>query len=228
VAQDEPALRHGSGDLNMKPLLIIPPAPARWPALRELPLHDALVWQEDLEKRFAEGIPGSQDAFALVSDGGLALGCAAVSKRHDLGILTRLFVRPEHRERGLARQITESLVSWFDMAGGKWLYATTTADVAEGFFRRFAFSTLRRAPRAPHDAVLLLRATGDVPPDPLSTAVGTLSIHDLSRANWPSLAALLYNRPGPDPRVPLDESAVTAELTALQLLSQQEAGTCQL
>jgi len=212
----------------MKPLLIIPPAPARWPGLRELPIHDHPLWWDDLQKRFAEGLPGTQDAFALIVDGGLVLACAGLCKRHDLGVLSRVFTRPEHRRRGFCRMLLEALIGWFDMSGGKWLYATTTADLAEVCFRKLSFHTIRRAPRTPHDAVVLLRAVAGVPVDPLSTARGNVAIHDVARANWPTVATLLFNRPGPDPRVPLDESAVQAELTALELLDQQEKGVCQL
>lgn len=212
----------------MKPLLIIPPAPARWPALQELSIHENPLWLEDLEKRFLQGVPGSQDAFAIIPDGGHILACASISKRHDLGVLTRVFAHTDHRRRGLARQVVETLLTWFDMTGGKWLYAAAPADLADGLLAGFSFGALRRAARTPHDSVVMLRAASDVPPDPLTTAQGRVSIHDVTRANWPSLAALLYNRPGADPRAPLDESAQTAELAALELLSRQEAGTCHL
>jgi GNAT superfamily N-acetyltransferase len=196
--------------------------------LRALPLHEDPLWWDDLHKRFADGVPGTQDAFALVSDGGLILGCASISKRHDVGVLTRLFVQADHRRQGLARALTETLLSWFDMTGGKWLYGTTTTELAETLFGGLGFSVLHRAPREPHDAVVLVRRADDVPPDPLLTADGAFSIHDVTRANWPTLATLLYNRAGPDPRASLDESAVAAERSTLELLAQQEAGTCQL
>ncbi len=211
-----------------KPLLVIPPAPARWPALRELPIHPDPLWQDDLEKRFAQGLPRSQDAFAIIPDGGLVLGCAALSKRHDLGVMSRLFVQPEHRGRGYARRLLETLIAWFDMTGGKWLYATATADLAEGLLRKLGFKTIRRAPRTPHDAVVVMRLTGDIYDDPLATADGRLTIHDVSRANWPTMVVLLHNRPGPDPRISLDESAVGADRAALELIAQQEAGKCLL
>ena len=212
----------------MKPLLVIPPAADRWPALRELPVHNERIWQDDLEKRFSDGVPGSQDAFCVVPDGGMLLACAAVCKRHDLGVLNRVFVRDGHRGSGLARAMISSLVSWFEMTGGRWLYVTTTLDLADGLFAKLGFRTLRQTPREPHDHVVLLHAPDDAPADPLSTADGTFSIHDVTRANWPTIATLLFNRAGFDPRLTLDESAMTAETTALELLARQEEGTCHL
>ena len=108
------------------------------------------------------------------------------------------------------------------------MYATTTVDLAEGLFAKFGFKLLRRAPRDRSDAAVIARIAADVPTDPLFSASGEVTIHDITRANWPSLAVLLFNRPGPDSRVSLDESAVTAELTGLDLISRQEAGTCHL
>jgi GNAT superfamily N-acetyltransferase len=212
----------------VKPLLVIPPAPARWPALRDVPIHSDPLWQDDLEKRFAQGVPRSQDAFALMADGGLVLAFAGLSKRHDIGVVSRLFVRPEHRGHGYARRLLETLVAWFDMTGGKWLYGTATADLAEGLMRKLGFKTIRRAPRTPHDAVVVMRLTGDIYDDPLATADGRTTVHDVARANWPTMVVLLHNRPGPDPRISLDESAVTADQTALELVAQQEAGKCLL
>ena len=76
--------------------------------MRALPLHDDALWQEDLAARFVQGVPRSQDAFAVVADGGNMLASACVCKRHDLGVLNRVFVRPEHRGRGLARRAIET------------------------------------------------------------------------------------------------------------------------
>lgn|GEM_PF-954086 len=213
----------------MHPLLIVPPAPARWSAVSALGVHSDPLWQQDFEKRFSEGVPGSQDAFAVLYDSSLCLAIGCISKRHDLGILTRVYVRPEQRGRGLARQLLQALFSWFDMTGGKWLYATTTADLAEGLFRKLGFKTLRRAARTPFDAVVLVREAADVlTSDPLALADGELTIREVSRVNWPTIVVLLLHRPGPDPRISLDESAVGAEQTALELVAQQEAGKCVL
>jgi GNAT superfamily N-acetyltransferase len=212
----------------VKPLLIIPPAPARWPLIQQLPLHDDPLWQDDLQKRLAIGLPRTQDAFAVIADGGKALATGCICKRHDVGVLNRVFTHPEHRRAGLARQITIALLSWFDMTGGRWLYATTTADLFADFFGHFGFRIIRRAPRSPSDAAVILRTATDAPEDPLLDGSGPLTVHDVSRANWPTMAVLLYNRPGPDPRVSPDETAVSAEQTSLTLISQLEAGACHL
>lgn len=212
----------------LKPLLVIPPAPSRWPGLKQLPLHDdPLAWQ-DLEQRFAHGLPGAHDAFALALDGGNVIACAAICKRHDLGVLNRVLVRPEHRRRGHGRAVLETILSWFDMTGGKWLYTTTTVDVADGYLAALGFRVLRRAPRTPHDAVVALRRAAGAIEDPLAKGLGNVTIHAVTRANFPTLAVLLYNRSGADPRIPLDESAVQAEQTVLELIARQEANTCVL
>jgi GNAT superfamily N-acetyltransferase len=218
--------RHG--EHVVKPLLIIPPAPARWPLIQQLPLHDDPLWQDDLERRLAIGLPRTQDAFAVIADGGKALAAGCICKRHDIGVLNRVFTHQEHRRAGLARKITETLLSWFDMTGGRWLYATTTADLAADYFSRFGFRIIRRAPRSPNDAAVILRTAADAPEDPLLDSTGPLTVHDVSRANWPTMAVLLYNRPGADPRLSPDETAVSAEQTSLTLISQLEAGACRL
>lgn len=218
----------GACEYHMKPLLVIPPAPDRWPGLRGLPLDPNPLRSHDLERRFAHGVPGSQDAFAIIPDGGHILACAAVNKRHDVGVLNHVCTHPDHRGRGHSYHLIDTLLSWFDMAGGKWLYVTTTADRADGLFGQFGFTTIRQTACTPHDAVVMQRTAAAAPPDPLSTATGGLLVRDVTRANWPTMAVLLYNRPGPDPRVPLDESAVVAEVAALELITQQENGTCHL
>jgi hypothetical protein len=50
----------------------------------------------------------------------------------------------------------------------------------------------------------------------------------VTRADWPLIVALLQHYCGPDPRVALGESALAAETTALDLISQQQQGTCHL
>lgn len=192
--------------------------PAEWD-----PLHRA-----DLKKRLADDLPGAQDALAVTMDGGHLLACGWISKRYDLGILNRLATRPEHRGRGHARRLVEALLAWFDMTGGKWLYATAPADLGERLFSRFGFKALRRATRSPQDVVVLLRTAPGVPEDPLLTADGKVTVHEVARVNWPSMVVLLHNRAGPDPRVGLNESAVSAERMTLELIEQAEAGRCHL
>jgi GNAT superfamily N-acetyltransferase len=212
----------------MKPLLIIAPAPARWHALADLVAHKEPQWLEDIEKRIVNGVDGGQDAFAVIPEGGRLLAGACINRRHDIGILGHVFTRAEHRGLGFARRLITTLLSWFDMSGGKWLHLGTTADVAERVFAKFGFKITHRASRQPHDRVMMLRTADGLASNPLDNAVGEPVIHDVSRADWPLIVSLLQRRPGPDPRVSSDESAVTAEVAGLDLITQQENGTCRL
>jgi GNAT superfamily N-acetyltransferase len=212
----------------MKPLLIIPPAPARWPALRDLLADEGDVRLADLERRIAHGLPGAQDAYAVILSGGLCLSVAGINKYGDLGVLGPVYTRPDHRRRGYARQVTETVLSWFEMTGGKWLYLTTTDELDEGLYWKFGFAQMHRAEWAPHNRLMMLRVTHGVTSEPLADATGPVTVRDVTRVEWPAMVALLQYRPGPDPRVPLAESAVTAEAFTLDLLSHQDKGSCQL
>ena len=212
----------------MKPLLIVPPAPARWPALRELLQTMEAPSLADIEKRLNDGVPGAQDAYAVMGVGGQYVASAGVNKHGDLGVLGHVFTRPDHRGRGYARQLTEAVLSWFDMTGGKWLLLATTAELDQGLYRKFGFEPIRHAAWAPHDRLTMLRCAPGVTPDPLAATTGDIVIRDLSRADWPAMVALLQFRLGPDPRVPVGESAVTAPAFTLDLIAHVERGLCQL
>lgn len=212
----------------MKPLLIIPPAPARWRALENLLGHKGPLWREDVEKRFTQGVPDAQDAFAVIADGGLLLANACVNKRGAVGVLGHVFARPEHRRRGHARQVIAAVVSWFDMLGGKWLYLGCPAALADGLYAKFGFRVLHRLARVPGEEVTMLRVAAGARETPFAETDGEIAVRDATRADWPLLVALLQHFPGPDPRVPLRESAVSAELAMLELFSRQERGTCRL
>ena len=208
----------------MKPLLIIPPAPARWAAVHGLLRHVGPPWLPDLERRFNEGVAGAQDAYAFVPSGGLLVASAGINKRGPLGVLVHAFTRADHRGRGLARQVTEAVLSWFDMTGGKWLYLTTTAELDAGLYAKFGFAPLHRAVWAPHDRLVMVRARG-VSQGPLEDVGGAVQVRAVSAMDWPAMVALLQCRPGPDPRVPLAESAVNAEALTLDLLAHAQRGT---
>lgn len=212
----------------MKPLLIIAPAPARWHALADLVGHKEPQWLEDIEKRIVHGVDGGQDAFAVVPEGGRVLASACINRRHDIGILGHVFTRAEHRGLGFARRLITTLLSWFDMSGGKLLHLGTTADVAEGLFAKFGFKITHRVNREPHDRVMMARTADGAASNPLENATDEAVIRDVSRADWPLIVSLLQQRPGPDPRVSSDESAITAEIAGLELITQQERGTCRL
>lgn len=212
----------------MKPLLIIPPAPARWPALEALLAHKGQPWLADMEARLVRGVPGAQDAFAAIPSGGQFLASACIIKSGALGILGHVFTRPEHRRRGHARNVLQAVLSWFDMIGGRWLYLAATAELDEALYRKFGFEPLHRAAWTPYDRLTMLRTRPGTRPDPLAGVSGPVQVRDLTRADWPAMVALLQVRPGPDPRVPLAESAVTAEVFALDLLEHVERGASAL
>lgn len=213
----------------MKPLLVIPPAPARWTALEEL-LREHLPspWLSDLSRRVRSGIQNSDDAIAIMPAGGLDLAAAYIHKRRDVGLLGTVFTRPEHRKRGIARVLTEALLAWFDMTGGRWLFLSATRELEDGLFRKFGFELLRQADWEPHDRMTLVRRGPGVHGDPALDPSLPIQVRGAGRADWPETIAFLQYFSGPDPRVPLGESAVTAELLVLDLFEHQERGACEL
>lgn len=213
----------------MKPLLIIPPAPQRWPPLQELlTAHLPERWLSELEHRVRHGINGAEDAIAVIPAGGVDLGAAYVHKRGDVGLLGTVYTRPEHRRRGFARLLAETLLSWFDMTGGRWLYLSATRELEEGLFAKFGFEVLREAAWEPFDRLMLLRRGAGLTGDPPIDGDAPLDVRATGRADWPAAVAFLQYFSGPDPRVPLGESAVTAETLTLDLYEHQERGACEL
>lgn len=212
----------------MKPLLIIPPCPARWHSMEELLDFEGPTRLEDLRRRFVEGVPGSRDAFAVVRDGGRILAHACVAARGPVGLLGSIYTRPEHRRRGLARSLVQMLVDWFEMIGGRWLYASCPVGAAERLLRPLSFAVLHRVPRDPEDQVSLMRRSPGADEDPYAGLAGDCTVRDATRADWPLIAGLLQHRCGPDPRVGLAESALDAPRFALELVTQQERGVCQV
>lgn len=212
----------------MKPLLVIPPAPSRWPALRDLLADRGPAWLGDLERRFVPGVPDAHDAYAVIPSGGQFLACAGINRRGDVGLLSPVFTRPDHRRRGYARQVTETVLSWFDMTGGKWLYLSTTAELDEGLYWKFGFTEMHRATWTPFDRLTMLRIGQGITTTPFDGLSDPAEIRDVARADWPALVALLQYRAGPDPRVPLSESAVSAEEFTLDLLAHLDRRACLL
>lgn len=212
----------------MKPLLILGASPTHWQAVEELLGHEDGVWLDDLRKRLVEGVDGTQDALAILSDGGNLLASACIRRRHDTGVLGHLFTCPAQRQRGRARLLLQALLSWFDMTGGKWLYLTGPSQLAEGLFEKFGFRVLWRLERGDQNRVTMLRTPAHVAESPFEGLSGRVEIRDAARADWVLLVALLQHHCGPDPRIPLEESALAAEATALELIRQQEQGGCRL
>ena len=138
----------------MKPLLIIPPCPRRWPALADLYAHESPLRLADVEKRFAAAVNAAQDAFAVIPDGGRILSAALLAKRDDTGVLSLLYTRPEHRRHGYAAKLVRTLLEWFKLTGGKRLYLTSPPDVAKNLVEKHAFKVLRRFANAGPRGVL--------------------------------------------------------------------------
>lgn len=213
----------------VKPLLVIPPAPARWSPLDEL-LREYLPprWLHNLEQRVRHGVSGATDAIVVIPAGGNDLAAGWIHKTGELGLLGSVYTRPEHRTRGLARRIIETALSWFDMTGGKWLYLSATRELEDEVFHKFGFELLRQAAWEPHDRMTLVRRSPGVTGEPVADASQPVTVRDIARGEWVDMVAVLQSAPGPDPRVPLGESAVAAEVLALDLVDHQERGACQL
>ena len=211
----------------MKPLLILAKSETRWPAVESLLEHEERIWLDDLRRRLVDGIPKTRDAFAMVPDGAQARGCGCIRRSHEIGVLGHLYIRPEHRTRGMARSLMQALLSWFDVTGGKWLYLTCPAELAGGLFEHFGFRLLGDA-ASDRTRVTMLRTLGHAPESPFTKLGGPQQVRDVARADWPQLVALLKHHAGADPRQSLADSALQAETTALELITQQEQEACRL
>lgn len=212
----------------MKPMLIIPPAPARWPALETL-LHEVgEAGLRNLQRRLVEGVAGAQDVYAVVAPGGQTLACAGVHKCGPVGILWPCFTRPDHRRRGYARRAVTTALSWFDMAGGRWLFVRAAADLDEPVYHEFGFGPVPQPASPSPERPMLWRQGKGAGGSPYDGLRGEVTVRPLTRADWPAMVALLQFRPGADPRVPLPVSAANAEAFTLDLLDHQEQGACGL
>ena len=105
----------------MKPLLIIPPAATRLSAIEPLLATSPAPRLADLRERIARRPPGSLDAFAALPDGPNMLAFACIRRCGGFGLLSDLFSRSDARRQGHAMRLLQTLLSWFDMTGGRWL-----------------------------------------------------------------------------------------------------------
>jgi len=208
----------------MKPLLILAPSSSRWPALAQLLDDEDPRLLDDLRIRVSDGVLGARDAFAVLPESSRYLGCACLRRKHDVGVLGQVYTIPDHRRQGRARSMMQALLSWFDMSGGRWLYLTCSREIAEHVFEKFGFRVLH----AFGNSVTMQRALGLLGDNPYERLGESLNIRDVARADWPLMTALLQHYPGADPRVSLEESAIAAESTVLELLTQQKEGACKL
>lgn len=212
----------------MKPLLILAPSPARWSAIEQLLREEDPRVLEDLRIRLNDGVQGAQDAFAVLPESSHDLACACVRRRHDVGVLGQVFTSPAHRQQGHARSLLQALLSWFDMSGGKWLYLTCTRAEAEDVFEKFGFQTRHASGTDREARVTMLRTPAHVGENPYERLSEPLATREATRADWPLMMALMQHYVGADPRVPLAESALTAEATLVELFAQQQQGVCHI
>lgn len=122
----------------------------------------------------AEGLPtfecGEDGArFRVIVDGETIVAAAGIESHGVDALLRSVVVAPEHRQRGLARRLTEHLVREARDGGHRCMYLLTMD--ADGYFERLGFSAIDRdvAPepirlsdqfrsQCPDSAVLMLRA----------------------------------------------------------------------
>lgn len=208
----------------MKPLLIIPPAPARWPMIERLELERSTEWWAEFKARVTEGGDGAQDAIAVMAPGGEAWALACIRRGGAVGFLSDIFTRPQHRGRGFAQSLIASLLNWFDVTGGRTLHATAAVDVAQKLLVPRGFEMKRRASEAPDARTTLVRGMAESE----TAAAGAVEIRAVRRGDWAAIYDLLQRSPGADPRVSLDESALGAEDALAQLYYQQQRSSCVL
>ncbi|MBI5864914.1 MAG: GNAT family N-acetyltransferase [Planctomycetes bacterium] len=212
----------------MKPLLVIPPSPTRWDSVSALLENADAALMADLHGRVCDRLEGANDAFAVIPNGSLTLAFACIRRSEDVGVFGDLLTRADHRQRGFARSLLQTLLSWFDMTGGKWLYLTTPPQLASAIFENFGFRRLHQWPAENPTHVAMMRALSHVSPTPHPTQVGEPVIRPVTRADYPLAVSLLQHSAGPDSRVALAETAASAETFVANLLAQQERGVCKL
>lgn len=212
---------------NDKPLLIVLPAPERWPVISDFLSHKSESWRYDMQKRFQDGVPGGRGGAALIVNGGDLLAAACIAAAGDVGVLSHVFTRPDMRGRGLARRAIETLLAWFDMTGGKWLYLGCAPEFVD-MYAKFGFRPLHVFKDDDRGKATMQRRAEGVSVTPLPMGEAENAVREATRADWPLIVALLQDRHGADPRVAMDESAAHAEALGLSLLQQQDEGKCRL
>ena len=79
---------------------------------------------------------------------GTAAGCVlAVEGPAGMIELSRLFVRPEYRRRGVARSLVARLVDWVGSRSAVYLFVQTKRKPAISLYRKFGFMECVVAPR---------------------------------------------------------------------------------
>jgi GNAT superfamily N-acetyltransferase len=122
----------------------------------------AVCLREDLcafaKEYFADG-----GGVWLAEDRNGVVGCIALRPlRGKLGCgeIKRLYVRAEHRARGLADRLVEALESYARGVGYEWLYLDTAADMkaAARFYERKGFLPCERYNDNPQAAIFMKKA----------------------------------------------------------------------
>lgn len=210
----------------MKPLLVFPPAPGRWSAMDALLADVSDAQRADLQTRFCETLPGAQDAFGVIRDGGHFLCAACVRRSGPVAVLGPIVTRETHRRQGLAERTLRAVLTWFDMTGGERLYVTAPAGFSP-WLERTGFTVLHRAESVPNRLQTMRRGRAGSGGAERAASSAPI-IRAAAPADYALLMELLQDNPGPDPRVTLAESAVAAESTVADWLRQSTRGLCHL
>lgn len=200
----------------MKPLLIIPPAPGRWAAIEGLLESLAPDAREELRLRVAEGLPDAFDAFAMLPEGGRAVAHAALYRKRDRAVLRHVWTNPLHRRRGHARRLVQTLSAWFDMSGGRLIYACGSEEVVGPLLGPAGFAVLHRTSEMGQVSM----ARGQLPDAPLDAAV---EVRAATGADFPQIVEFFQFCRGADLSVELSDSAARAEHTVAELLGADGA-----
>jgi amino-acid N-acetyltransferase len=133
--------------------------------------------QKDIEALLVSaGLPtkGAFDAhchFVVATSGGELVGCAAVERYGEDGLLRSVAVRADKRDLGIARALIELAISMWQPAGMKRL--TLLTETAAPYFEKFGFRQIERSEAPP--AVAASVEFRDVCPASATTMVLGLS-----------------------------------------------------
>lgn len=95
----------------------------------------------------AEGLPAAGSGeistyFQVIDDGQDVVAAAGIESHGTEALLRSVVVAPAHRDRGLARRLTERMVGEARNRGHRALYLLTMD--ADGYFARLGFTTVAR------------------------------------------------------------------------------------
>jgi GNAT superfamily N-acetyltransferase len=104
-------------------------------------------WRGSLARFFAEGIDqGRQGWFVVRDSAGLPVACAgalipetAMIQVERIATIGGVYVRPEYRRRGLARELTEAAIAWAREHGCT-LVRLSASEPAESLYRSIGFT----------------------------------------------------------------------------------------